>query len=508
ELTSWLYQHSASIESTRLLLDDITISEFALVSINLHSENIFVLVLTNNHCIEIHSAKSLNNEPLFSFHLRSPARVHSTPSGIFYVVTCNGIVYSIIQQITSDEQIQFNQTANIQLKIQCSMMFSSVLTLNGLESLIVVADNGQSMAIWNMQQTVYIDIDVSSYVSSLQLKTITGERTKNLLLLYFNDKSLISCQVNLDKSNDKGSLRLTSFDRADKFCLKSYCLAAYNNGKTEFNLHNIHSHTCYEPIQLDNECQELCLNETATYDFALVKPRVLFMYRINDYRQLAKLFVYDFVSLIITDKEFLVLAMNDRRLLTLMIVDPDDSTLQTRIQSLPSRSLQRISKSATTKLLQHIEKCVNMISSDEDDSDFEEDNTEVNNHPTSKKDNKTTIQKLVQPTSLFRFVTRWNGRHSLLKMSNDEDIRSKLMAILLNNADSFDIATIADDCDIETHDDDNDVESSGLVIESDKKQQQYVDVDLNDIRQKTLEYDRKQLKGVQFANAGDRNLKL
>ncbi|CAF3556883.1 unnamed protein product [Rotaria sp. Silwood1] len=312
ELTSWLYQNSASIESTRLLLDDITISEFALVSI-IHSENIFVLVLTNNHWIEIYSAKSLNNEPLFSFHLRSPARVHSTPSGIFYVVTCNGIVYSIIQQITSDEQIQFNQTVNIQLKIQCSMMFSSVLTLNGLESLIVVADNGQSMAIWNMQQTVYIDIDVSSYVSSLQLKTITGERTKNLLLLYFNDKSLISCQVNLDKSNDKGSLRLTSFDRADKFCLKSYCLAAYNNGKTEFNLHNIHSHTCYEPIQLDNECQELCLNETATYDFALVKPRVLFMYRINDYRQLAKLFVYDFVSLIITDKEFLVLAMNDRQ---------------------------------------------------------------------------------------------------------------------------------------------------------------------------------------------------
>ncbi|CAF4890317.1 unnamed protein product [Rotaria sp. Silwood1] len=340
ELTSWLYQHSASIESTRLLLDDITISEFALVSINLHSENIFVLVLTNNHCIEIHSAKSLNNEPLFSFHLRSPARVHSTPSGIFYVVTCNGIVYSIIQQITSDEQIQFNQTANIQLKIQCSMMFSSVLTLNGLESLIVVADNGQSMAIWNMQQTVYIDIDVSSYVSSLQLKTITGERTKNLLLLYFNDKSLISCQVNLDKSNDKGSLRLTSLDRADKFCLKSHCLTAYNNGKTEFNLHNIHSHTCYEPIQLDNECQELCLNETATYDFALVKPRVLFMYRINDYRQLAKLFVYDFVSFIIAVKEFLVLAMNDRRLLTLMIADPDDPTLQTRIQSLPSSTRQ------------------------------------------------------------------------------------------------------------------------------------------------------------------------
>ncbi|CAF4894839.1 unnamed protein product, partial [Rotaria sp. Silwood2] len=61
------------------------------------------------------------------------------------------------------------------------------------------------------------------------------------------------------------------------------------------------------------------------------------MYRIDDRQQLAKLFVYDFVSFIIADNEFLVLAMNDRRLLTLMIADPNDPTLQARIQALPSR---------------------------------------------------------------------------------------------------------------------------------------------------------------------------
>ncbi|CAF2768723.1 unnamed protein product [Rotaria sp. Silwood2] len=337
ELTSWSYQHSASIESTRFFLDDITINEFAIASNNLHSESIFVLILTNNHWIEIYSARSLNNEALFSLQLRSPARVHSTPSGSFYILTCNGIAYSITQQVNSDKEIQFNQTANTQLKIQCSMMFSSVLTLNGLECLVVFADNAQLMAIWTIERIIYINIDVSPYISSSSLKSITGERTQNLLLLYFNNKALISCQVNFDKSNDKGSLQLTPFDQADKFHLKSYCLAAYNNGKTQINLHNIRSCTCYEPIQLDNECLHLCLNESANYVFVLVKPRVLFMYRIDDRQQLAKLFVYDFVSFIIADNEFLVLAMNDRRLLTLMIADPNDPTLQARIQALPSR---------------------------------------------------------------------------------------------------------------------------------------------------------------------------
>ena len=58
------------------------------------------------------------------------------------------------------------------------------------------------------------------------------------------------------------------------------------------------------------------------------------MYRVADRRQLAKLFVYDFVAFMTADSDFLVLAMNDRRLLTLMIADPDDATLAARIQAL------------------------------------------------------------------------------------------------------------------------------------------------------------------------------
>ncbi|CAF4640102.1 unnamed protein product [Rotaria socialis] len=506
ELTTWSYQHATSIESTRLFLDDITVNEFAVVSSTLDCEIIFVLILTNNHWIEIYSAKSLKREPLFSLDLRSPSWVHSTPSGSFYVLTNKGSIYCIAQQVTSDTEIIFNQTANTQLNIQCSMMRSSVLTLSGLECLIVLADNGQSMAIWTLERIVYIDIDVSPYVSSAQLKSVLSEQRENVLLLYFNNQTLISVEVNLDISNHKGHVQLSPFGEIDKFCLKKHSLAVYNKGKTQLNLHNLCTHTSYDPIQLDNQCQELCLNESGTYVFALVKPRVLFMYRIEDRRQLAKLFVYDFVSFMIADNDFLVLAMNDRRLLTLMIADPDDPTLQARIAALPSRNLQRSTGSAAAKLVEHMEKCANFSSDDDEKSDFEGDDTAASYHPTNKGDTKASIKSNNRPVSCFRFVTRLNGRHALSKMSSDNEMSSKVMATWLNQSETIDIGSMVDDSDSEIHDDDNDVESPNRTDQN--EEQQHVDIDLNSIHQKTLEYDQQQIKGIQFTNAGDGNLKV
>jgi hypothetical protein len=46
-----------------------------------------------------------------------------------------------------------------------------------------------------------------------------------------------------------------------------------------------------------------------------------------------------------------------------------------------------------------------------------------------------------------------------------------------------------------------------LIIPS-EEEQQHVEMDLNDIRQKAVEYDRQQLKGIQFANASNGNPKV
>ncbi|CAF3991279.1 unnamed protein product [Rotaria magnacalcarata] len=456
ELTSWTYQHSSSVESTRFYLDDIIINEYAIASSAINLEIVYVLVLTNNHWIEIYPSKSLKHEPLFSLHLRCSVKVHSTPNGNFFILTNKGSIYFIKQKITGDKEITFEQTAQAQLNISCSMMLSSVLILNELECFIVFADNAQSMTIWTTEKII---------------------------------NTLIASQVDLNKSNDNGSVQLTPFDEVDKFCLRQDCLAAYNNGKTHLNLHNVRSYTCYEPIQLENECIQLCLNQSATYVFALAKPRILFMYRINDCKQLAKLFVYDFVSFMTADNEFLVLTLNDRRLLTLMIADPDDPTVQTRIQSLPSRTHSTVN--------------------DEEElgSDKEEDVDEVTKNSTNKKNVKTKAEHLVSPISLYRCVTRFNGRHSLAKMSNDYEILKKVGSIWSGNSDSIDITQLVNDSDQEDHDDDNDVQTTDQINRV-EDQQQSMEVALNDIRQKRLEYDRQQIKGVQFSNVGDGNLKV
>ncbi|CAF3950361.1 unnamed protein product [Rotaria sp. Silwood1] len=99
----------------------------------------------------------------------------------------------------------------------------------------------------------------------------------------------------------------------------------------------MHSQISNKSIELENECEQICLHESAMYILVLIKPRILYMYRIDDGRQMAKLFLYDFVSSMRVNDDFVVLAMNDRRLLTLMIADPNNPNVREKIQALSSR---------------------------------------------------------------------------------------------------------------------------------------------------------------------------
>ena len=147
-------------------------------------------------------------------------------------------------------------------------------------------------------------------------------------------------------------------------------------------------------------------------------------------------------------------------------------------------------------------------SEEEEELDAEEGNATSDHSPTHKNVNKTMTQKSVQSTSFFRFVTRLNNRHPLSKMSNDEEIRTKVVYICYHNPDVLDIVQMVHDSKDEIHDgdDDNDVVSPIVVVQNGK--QQDIDADLDDIRQKVVEYERQQLKGVQFINASDGNPKI
>jgi len=118
-----------------------------------------------------------------------------------------------------------------------------------------------------------------------------------------------------------------------------------------------------------------------------------------------------------------------------------------------------------------------------------------------KQSNIYNRRKIIQPITSYRYLHRFNGKHSLSKMKTDQSYR---IHFLKNYADVSDLPETSDivieDSDIDDDDDDDIVNENQLPIEQEHN--------LDDIREKTLEYDRQQIKGIQLANAGTNNLKI
>jgi phosphoglycerate-specific signal transduction histidine kinase len=144
-----------------------------------------------------------------------------------------------------------------------------------------------------------------------------------------------------------------------------------------------------------------------------------------------------------------------------------------------------------------------VVNLNDNENIFADDVKDSDDQLTNKNNVSNTLQKNICPVSLFRCVTRLNDRHSLSKMSNSDELRLKVMELFSSNAKCADVKQVVDDSDNENHDD---VKSPCTTITTIK--QQKAEHNLNDIRQKVLEYEREQLKGVQFANAGSGNLKV
>ncbi|CAF4737356.1 unnamed protein product, partial [Rotaria sp. Silwood1] len=413
----------------------------------------------------------------------------------------NGSLCSIIQESNSDQVIEFKQTNDIELKIPCAMMLSTIVTLDPREHLVVFADNLQTIVLWfDRHLLIYIDINQKQYFSSTYLKCISTEQHQNSIVLHFDNRSLVLCQIELDKSKKNGSVNIIPLDSVDLFCFKQNCLATMNNKQNRINLYNIHLQVSYKSIELENECEQICLHKSAMYIFILIKPRILNMYRIDDGQQMAKLFLYDFVSSMKVNDDFIVLAMNDRRLLTLMIADPNDPNIQEKIQALPSRNERLEVQSATIKLVQHIEKCADMNLNDDNAT------TQSNGGNQTDNDDDARNASHRRRYSYFCYVENLYEPHYQEIMDDATNIDPEFMAKFSNNREFTDKEPFGHDLDIEDHHNDGTVECTDLS--STTVEQQQTDSDLDDIRQKSFEYEQKQLKSVQLANAGKENLKI
>ena len=159
------------------------------------------------------------------------------------------------------------------------------------------------------------------------------------------------------------------------------------------------------------------------------------------------------------------------------------------------RTLKRDNHPAAQNVLEQMESYMDMSASDyttEDDSDS--DNSKVN---------KDDVQKMIQPMTSYRYVYRLNINLSLSKMKRDSTHRKYF---LRNHADISDQSGTSDIEIDDSDDDDNDIvtENQSSVVDTSTKQEH----NLDDIREKTLEYEQRQVKGIQFANAGANNVKI
>ena len=483
ELTSWIYQESTAIESKRQFPSSTTIIDYAVLN------DSAVLVITNTFWAEIYPLKSLEKEPLFRLHLRHPVRVFSF-NNTFFVLTNDGSLRCLTQQITKNT-MKFTPTSNQQLKIPCSRLLCSLITLQSKPSLVVLGDDQHSLAICSSNEITYIDIDLSKS-SAARLSCLSSTTSNDNLFFYFENKSLFSCRID---SSSTSPLQLTPYGIADLYALKNTCLATVLHDGNRLNLHQTSTGNFQETIQLEDDCEQLCLNESGEYVFALVKPRILCMYRVKDRQRLGRLFVYDTATTMIASESFILLGMNDRRLLTLLIADPDDPLLSSKIQALPSRTLKRDSYSAGKTIVEQVQNYLDM-SSDDYDSDLDSDDQAQYNDNT---------RKVIQPITSFRYVSRLRGKLPLAKMHNEESYRLHFLKNYagISMIDKTSEITI-DDSDVD--DDDDDIVTVNPVPVTNSGNEQTHNLD--DLRAKSLEYDRQQIKGIQLANAGANNLKI
>ncbi|UJR34569.1 hypothetical protein I4U23_027345 [Adineta vaga] len=402
----------------------------------------------------------------------------------------------------SEESKFIEKTIN-QLNIQCSMMFSSILTINSSKYLIIIDDIGKSMAIWSNEHIIYINLNISQNVLpfSSYLLSLIGESSQDYISLHFNNRNLILCQVKLEESNKKAYINMISFDEVDKFCLKKHYLVKFNNNENKLNWYNIILSKYHQSIQMSNEFLQLCMNESSDYIFSLIKPCILYMYRTIDNQQLAKLILYDLASFMVADNDSIVLSMNDRRLLTLMIADPKDPTLTEKIRTLPSRNSDHSTNSESTNLVQQLQKRFNADSSD-DGSDLSDYDSDTNSHENNKIYWKTKMSLSIPS---FRLVTRFPTQCSPSKMNSDEKLISKIIPMFCD--DSNDDSECNEQI-IHVVDSNHPNDQPHGKIENQLIVNSTIEDDLNDIRQSTLEHERQQIRGIQFANAGHTNVRI
>ena len=138
------------------------------------------------------------------------------------------------------------------------------------------------------------------------------------------------------------------------------------------------------------------------------------------------------------------------------------------------------------------------MSSDDFDTDFENDQ-----ELEGKEFDVYKVNKMIVPTTSYRYIHHLNKKFSLSKIENDEVHKKHFVNTFV------DTSKVMGGPDIVINDDDDD--DDDIVIEDQTPldhNSTEQETNLDDIRQKVLQHNQQQIKGIHLANAGANNIKV
>ena len=218
-------------------------------------------------------------------------------------------------------------------------------------SLIVKSTFITSLTGKNKNDSEFLIIKIYPFCNCYEFKMI-----KNDLLISFNYFLNFEFDLALDK-NVFYSIRIDK-----NFNLSNNHISIFNlknNHKIfELNVKSLNENMTgnSDEIKDDLTIELISIDSTKTYLTFLDNKKYLWLYKITTSTRLACLSLYGIANQIkfTNDNKFICLSMNDRRIYSLLIVDPNEQEHELRIKNLPSRQI--ISKKNTKQIKHLIQK--------------------------------------------------------------------------------------------------------------------------------------------------------
>jgi hypothetical protein len=130
-----------------------------------------------------------------------------------------------------------------------------------------------------------------------------------------------------------------------KIGLFKHILFAFCEQKHELNVYNLKSfiekdafnNPIFKHLFPDNSLQFACISDDCEYLATVEIPKMLSLYRLSDCKRIAHVPLYNEINSILMSDHYVVMGMQDKRILSYLIVDPLKSDHEKRIAALDSR---------------------------------------------------------------------------------------------------------------------------------------------------------------------------